>query len=619
MKIFIKASKNKNSVPALNEIKKIITAFNHTFVVSADDLKQDENSVKECDLIITVGGDGTLLSMKSLAVKYNKDILGINVGRLGFLTAIEGHQIESLKDFFENKDDFEIKKHSILKARVNNGRWHYCLNDVVIAKHMFSNTIAADVFCNDSKIANLICDSLIIATSTGSTAYSLSAGGPIVDNDLAYKSAEKKLGEKPSLGSQVVLGEPTIQTVNDKLVWVVPLQHSGFFKWLTNMAGTPGYIVVSATNSQDVEYVDDYNIKYQPNAYIFSDLTFHTIYTAALFTGVTDYSFELDDTGRPHWVITTFRYTRGFALPEATGVIVMDAETGKSNRYALEDVPAWVDRVQPEDFILTQINNKGKYVHGIFNWADKDKYQTSEGDIIVYDEGRCYLFTGITSVGSDESAIGFVMVDMVTKEPIMYQMAGATEYAAQRSAEGKVQQYGYYASFPLIINFEGTPTYFMTLKDIDGLIKQYAYVSVKDFLVVGVGESMQDAKLNYEKALRQNPGSADVTDTDSLAEIAGTVYRINQEIVAGETVYRFILSERTDIVFEAQGSVSEMLSLTEVGDSVKISYRDTASPIKEVKAFENTGFGDLNKAKEQVFETEPNTAEEITADDETVA
>ena len=442
---------------------------------------------------------------------------------------------------------------------------------------------------------------------------------PIVDKDLAYKIAEKKLGEKPSLGSQVVLGEPTIQTVNDKLVWVVPLQHSGFFKWLTNMAGTPGYIVVSATNSQDVEYVDDYNIKYQPNAYIFSDLTFHTRYTAALFTGVTDYSFELDDTGRPHWVITTFRYTRGFALPEATGVIVMDAETGKSNRYALEDVPAWVDRVQPEDFILTQINNKGKYVHGIFNWADKDKYQTSEGDIIVYDEGRCYLFTGITSVGSDESAIGFVMVDMVTKEPIMYQMAGATEYAAQRSAEGKVQQYGYYASFPLIINFEGTPTYFMTLKDIDGLIKQYAYVSVKDFLVVGVGESMQDAKLNYEKALRQNPGSADVTDTDSLAEIAGTVYRINQEIVAGETVYRFILSERTDIVFEAQGSVSEMLSLTEVGDSVKISYRDTASPIKEVKAFENTGFGDLNKAKEQVFETEPNTAEEITADDETVA
>ena len=342
---------------------------------------------------------------------------------------------------------------------------------------------------------------------------------PIVDQDLATKIAEKKLGEKPSLGSQVVLGEPTIQTVNDKLVWVVPLQHSGFFKWLTNMSGTPGYIVVSATNSQDVEYIDSYKVKYQPNAYLLSDLNFHTRYTAALFTGVTDFSFELDDTGKPHWVITTYKYTRGFALPEATGAIIMDTATGKSTRYALQDVPSWVDRVQPEDFILTQINNKGRYVHGVFNWADKDKYQTSEGDIIVYNDGRCFLFTGITSVGSDESAIGFVMVDMVTKEPIMYQMAGATEYAAQRSAEGKVQQYGYYASFPLIINYNGTPTYFMTLKDIDGLIKQYAFVSVKDFLVVGVGESMQDAKVDYEKALRQNPGSStiiDSTDTQTV-------------------------------------------------------------------------------------------------------
>lgn len=435
---------------------------------------------------------------------------------------------------------------------------------------------------------------------------------PIVDKPLATKIAEKKLGEKPSLGSQVVLGEPTIQTVNGELVWVVPLQHSGFFKWLTNMSGTPGYIVVSATNSQDVEYVEDYKIKYQPNAYLLSDLTFHTRYTAALFNGVTDYSFELDDTGKPHWVITTYRYTRGFALPEATGVIIMDAATGKSTKYALEDVPSWVDRVQPEDFIITQINNKGQYVHGVFNWADKDKYKTSTGEIIVYNNGRCYLFTGITSVGADESAIGFVMVDMVTKEPIMYQLAGATEEAAQRSAEGKVQQYGYYASFPLIINFEGTPTYFMTLKDIDGLIKQYAYVSVKDFLVVGVGESMQDAKLDYEKALRQNPSSSTITDSTNTAELEGTVYRINQEIVAGETVYRFILNEHKDMVFEAQGSVSEMLSLTREGDSVKLIYRESQSPIKELVSFENTGFAEIAQHTGDIIAVDPQ-AEEATA------
>ena len=211
-------------------------------------------------------------------------------------------------------------------------------------------------------------------------------------------------------------------------------------------------------------------------------------------------------------------------------------------------------------------------------------------------------------MGSEESAIGFVIVDMVTKEPIMYQMAGATEYAAQRSAEGKVQQYGYYGSFPLIINFNGTPSYFMTLKDIDGLIKQYAYVSVKDFLVVGVGESMQDAKLDYEKALRQNPASSVITDTETTVKAEGTVYRINQEILAGETVYRFILSEDTSIVFEAQASVSEMLALTERGDRVKVTYRESNSPVKELVAFENTGFA-------QQYYIEDSTAADDTAEE----
>lgn len=184
MKIFIKASKNKNCLPAMDEIKRIIEKYNNVYTLSVDDIKKDEEAVKNCDLIITVGGDGTLLSMKTPAVKYNKDILGINVGRLGFLTAIEGNQLEGLCEFFEHRDNFEIKKHSLLKARINNGWWKYCLNDVVIAKHMFSNTISSEIYCNESKIANLICDSIIAATSTGSTAYSLSAGGPIVDNDL---------------------------------------------------------------------------------------------------------------------------------------------------------------------------------------------------------------------------------------------------------------------------------------------------------------------------------------------------------------------------------------------------------------------------------------------------
>jgi hypothetical protein len=307
---------------------------------------------------------------------------------------------------------------------------------------------------------------------------------PVVNKDLAYRLADKKLGEKTSLGSQVVLGEPVIQQVDGHLVWVVPLQHSGFFKWFSNMSGTPGYIVVSATDMQDVQYVDGHYIKYQPNNYFFDDLNRHIRVSGGAMEGLIDYSFEINDEGRPYWVVTTYRNDWLFALPEATGVLIVDAETGEMQKYGIGEQPEWVDRIQPEDVVMSQINNQGEYIHGFLNFSNFEKFRTSEGHIIVYNEGRCYLFTGLTSVGQDESAIGFILVDMVTKEASTYYMSGATETAAQSSAEGKVQQYEYSADFPMIINLDNIPTYFMPLKDNAGLIKQYAFVSVEDFTKV---------------------------------------------------------------------------------------------------------------------------------------
>lgn len=396
---------------------------------------------------------------------------------------------------------------------------------------------------------------------------------PIVDEAMARKLADKKLGERPSLGSQVVLGEPTLQQVNGQLLWAVPTYHSGLFKWLTNMGGTPGYVTVSATNPQDVQYVDGYNIKYQPGAYLWQNLMWYARFTAAPFTGLTDYSFELDDTGRPYWVITTYRYLRGFALPEATGAVVMDCATGESHTYSIPDLPEWVDRVQPEDFIMTQLNHKGEYVHGYLNFSDKDKYRTSPGTAILYNNGNCYLFTGLTSVGSDQSSIGFVMVDMVTKEPRLYRISGATEEAAQQSAEGKVQQYGYRAAAPLIVNLNGHPTYFMTLKDTEGLIKQYAYVSVEDYQTVGVGETVSEARLNYEKALRASPGNQSVGNTSQDQQtLTGAVQRIGSEMNTAGTVYYLVLAEQPQLLFSIQGSLSDELALTREGDRVTLTY-----------------------------------------------
>lgn len=413
---------------------------------------------------------------------------------------------------------------------------------------------------------------------------------PIVDKSLAYNLANKKLGERPGLGSQAVLGEPTIQQVNGKLVWVAPLYHSGVFKWLTNMDGTPGYIVVSATNVNDVTYVEDYKIKYQPNAYLFDNLTRYVRFTSSLFQGITDYSFELDDSGQPYWVVTTYRNKAGFALPEATGAVLVNATTGEWKQYTLENIPDWVDRVQPEDFILNQIDNSGIYVHGIFNFSNKDKFQTSEGNAIVYNDGDCYLFTGLTSVGSDDSAIGFMMVDMVTKQANKYQIAGATEQAAQRSAEGKVQNYGYEATFPLIINLDGQPTYFMSLKDRDaGLIKQYAFVSVVNYSIVGTGETISEALTDYNRSLKNSGVSSDFTTQGEKEEITAKVLRIASEFTGNETVYKLLL-EGQDPIFIATSSLTDELTLTQPGDTVKIEYNRIDSPVQQVTAFDNLAF-----------------------------
>lgn len=414
---------------------------------------------------------------------------------------------------------------------------------------------------------------------------------PIVDKDLAIKLADKKLGERQSLGSQVVLGVPTIQQVNGKLLWAVPLHHSGIFKWLTNLNGTPGYITVSATNVKDVEYVDGQYVKYQTNSYLLNDVKRKIRMSGELFTGLTDFSFELDDSGVPHWVVSTYRNLRGFSLPEATGAIVMNATTGEMNQYTLQTLPEWVDRIQPEGFIIRQIDNQGQYVHGIFNFSDKDKYKSSEGHMIVYNNNRCYLFTGLTSVGQDSSTIGYVMVDMKDKTTRRYVMNGATENAAQSSAQGKVQHLGYQATFPLILNIGSEPTYFMSLKDREGLIKQYAMVSVTDYSVVGTGETISEAIRDYEQAMKNVGMKPNIEQSKGEATaVSGTVLRIASEFNGQSTTYKVILTERPKQIFLVDSSVSDELALTAEGDKVNIEFFGADSGIQNASVFDNLAF-----------------------------
>ena len=424
----------------------------------------------------------------------------------------------------------------------------------------------------------------------------------VVDEELAHLLGEKILGSQPALGSQVELGDFCIQKVNDNLYWVAPLLHSGFLKWLNNQDGTAGYVMVSATNERDVKLVQHVNgtaikIRYQPSAYFGSDLHRHAYFNGNATVGLTDFSFEIDDTGKPFWVITKYVKKIGFSGKEATGVIVVDAQSGVINEYSIAETPKWVDRIQPLDLIEHQLNDWGEYVHGYWNFANQDKLQITEGLTLVYGENnKSYWYTGLTSVGKDESAVGFVLVDTRNKETTFYKQSGATEYAAQSSAQGKVQEKGYKASLPIPYNINNIPTYVMTLKDAGGLVKMFAMVAISDYTIVGVGNTMRETLTSFKNVYNMADNKINPNSVSNKKSLKSIVTRIQNDVKNGNSFYYFKVKDYPNI-FVGSSQISYQLPMTMVGDSIKISFDIDLEEVIDVSSFENINLKASMKSK----------------------
>lgn len=422
---------------------------------------------------------------------------------------------------------------------------------------------------------------------------------PTVDEAYARRLGEKKLGEDVGLGSQVYVGDYTLISMSDELFWVAPLEHIDPIKWFTNRQGTPGYIMVSATDAQDVRLVQEdaegnpIKLKYLPSAYFNEDIKRKVYFEGNMFEGLTDYSFELDDSGRPYWVVTT--YTKKVGIhggADATGVVVVDAQTGETNKYSVEDAPKWIDRIYPQSFVIEQINDWGWYTNGFFNtlFAKKGIIQTTPGTNYMYIDGEWYFYTGMTSVGSDESTVGFMLSNTRTKETTFYKIAGATETSAMKSAEGKVQNLGYSSSFPLLLNIENEPTYFMTLKDNQGLVKQYAFVNVDDYSKVGTGETLDDARVNYTKLVFGSQGNFTDTTTGERKMVTATIERLGVSQTNGTTYYTIILKEYPEFLLISPATISPELPISREGDQVMIEYIDAKNQSKTIVSFDNLNF-----------------------------
>lgn len=406
---------------------------------------------------------------------------------------------------------------------------------------------------------------------------------PMLDETSAQRLGDRKLGELSDMVSQFEVSNDYTQiNYSERPVRVAALEYGDFFKWLINRKdGLPGYITVDmVTQEAQVVRLSSLNqsgMHYAPSEYFNHDLnrTLRFRYPTYMFMSP---HLEIDDQGTPWWVCP--RQTKSIGLFGGTdiiGAVLLNACTGESVYCDTASIPTWVDRVYTADLITQQYDYYGTYVKGFINSliGQKDVTVTTDGYNYVAMNDDVYMYTGITSVNSDQSNIGFLLSNQRTKETSFYTVPGAIEGSAMASAEGVVQDLGYKATFPLLLNIGGQPTYFISLKDSAELVKMYAMVNVSQYQIVATGSTVAVCESNYIDMLKQHNISIDSSGNQELehvlnqSTISGTVSEIRSAVLDGNSWY-YIRMDGSNTFYAISASADRNVVTLSVGTPVKI-------------------------------------------------
>lgn len=402
----------------------------------------------------------------------------------------------------------------------------------------------------------------------------------LMDTDSAKVVGQRAIGALSDVVSQYEISEEYSQiALKGEPMKVASLEYAGFFKWFNNRKdGIPGYVLVDAVDFE-ADYVKlEKPIKYTPSGWFNDNLERHMRfkYPTAIFEG---YYFELDEEGKPYYICPTMTAKVGmFAGYDVNGVVICDPCTGDCVKYDLDKVPNWVDRVYDGELIQQKYNWYGELSDGFWNSiiGQKDCKKATEDYGYKVMDNDVWIYTGVTSVIDDSSNIGFVMVNARTGKASYFNVAGAEEFSAMEAAEGQVQNLGYDAAFPSLINIDGRPTYFMVLKDKGSLVKQYALVDVKKYSIVATGTTQKDTLNTYRKLLKENGISAK-TSTESIekqyAHQQVTVKNIRFANI-GEDTYVYITDQNGN-VYKEKFADDETLIFIQENDVIDIYYEET--------------------------------------------
>ncbi len=411
---------------------------------------------------------------------------------------------------------------------------------------------------------------------------------PLLDKASAQIIGNRVMGTMVDMVSQFEVADNYTQiNYKDKPYRVTPLEYGDIVKWMTNSGdGIPAYIKIDMT-TQEAECVRLENgIKYSTSDHfgrnIYRHLRFN--YPTYIFD---DINFEIDEEGTPYWICPVKQYNIGLFGGVTIGKVVLcNAITGDTECYDIDKVPTWVDRVYSADLLIELYDYNGLLKNGFFNsiFGQKGCLKTTEGYNYVALEDDVWVYTGITSVGKDESNVGFVLMNQRTAETRYYEVAGAEEYSAMSSAEGKVQHLGYSATFPLVLNVEGQPTYFMALKDGAGLVKQYAMLNIEKYQMVATGDTVAACEKEYIQMLKDSNVLDKNAVADKLDTVTGVVKKVAQLVVDGNTNF-YILLENSDDMYEVSFSKIPQILTVDTGDRITLKYIK-GTPFNSVESIE---------------------------------
>ena len=431
---------------------------------------------------------------------------------------------------------------------------------------------------------------------------------PRLDAVTSKVLADQQLGSLSEYKSQYVVSSVSTQiNYQGTPVRVAYLEYADVFKWFNNTKnGLPAYMLIDLVSQKvtAVNCIEKFGegIKYSPTELFNEKLVRHLRFqypTALLDTS----NFEINDDGHPYWITPVLDKTIGlFGGTDVKGAIITDALTGESNYYNIETIRTdstlnWIDVVYNENLLVEQYNYHGKLSNGFWNSIifQNDVNIASQGNGNIAMDDDVWVYTGVTSSKEDASNFGFILCNQRTKEIRYYQNGGAMESSAQESAADAVQNYGYRAIFPILLDIEGQPTYFMSLYGDSYTVKGYALVNLDDKTIVGTGlldteksdvNALNAAVENYIAALKDKnkvdkdadaddykvtDDNTSVTDTvnDDAKTVTGVVTDVKTAVNNGNTVYYLQIENKYYYI-----SVNECMNvlLVNAGDTVTVTY-----------------------------------------------